>query len=99
MCRKTLEGVCAEHGFRERNLSGSLRAMKEAGAIESRLFEWADALRISGNEAAHGAELTTTAEDASDIIDFTSALMEYIFTFRDRFEHFKARRTARAATP
>ena len=95
MCRKTLEGVCAEHGFRERSLASSLRAMKEAGAIEARLFEWADALRISGNEAAHGVELTTTAEDASDILDFTNALIEYIFTFRDRFEQFKARRDSR----
>lgn len=100
MCRKTLEGVCAEHGFRERSLAASLLAMKEKGAIESRLFEWADALRISGNEAAHGVELSTTAEDAGDILDFTNALIEYLFTFRDRFDQFKARRTRRAdATP
>jgi hypothetical protein len=102
MCRKTLEGVCAEHGFRERSLATSLLAMKETGAIENRLYEWADALRISGNEAAHGVELSTTAEDASDILDFTSALIEYLFTFRDRFEQFKARRSGRvekAQTP
>jgi hypothetical protein len=95
MCRKTLEGVCAEHGVQERNLAASLRAMKDSGAIENRLFEWADALRISGNEAAHSVELTTTPEDARDLLDFTTALIEYLFTFRDRFEQFKARRTAR----
>lgn len=96
MCRKTLEGVCAEHGFRERTLAESLRKMRDAGSIEARLFDWADALRISGNEAAHGVELTVNAQDASDIIDFTQALIEYVFTFRDRFEQFKARRLNRA---
>lgn len=95
MCRKAMEGICEEHGFRERNLALSLKAMKESGAIESRLYEWADALRISGNEAAHGVDLTINGEDAADILDFTTALTEYLFTFRDRFEQFKARREER----
>ena len=98
MCRKALEGLCAEHGFAERSLSASLKAMRDAGQIESRLFEWADALRISGNEAAHGVSVSVSAQDASDIIDFTNALMEYVFTFRDRFDAFKARRQHQTET-
>jgi len=47
---------------------------------------------LLGNVAAHGVELGTTAEDAGDILDFTNALIEYVFTFRDRFDQFKARR-------
>ena len=97
MCRKTLEGICAEHGVSERTLSRSLAAMKEQGVIESRLYEWAEALRISGNEAAHDVGVALSAQDASDIVDFTHALIEYVFTFRDRFKAFKERRAAGAS--
>jgi hypothetical protein len=53
MCRKTLEGVCSEHGVKSGTLAAQLKKLKENGVIEGRLFEWADALRTIGNEAAH----------------------------------------------
>ena len=63
--------------------------MKEKGIIENRLFEWADALRISGNEAAHGVNSNISSQDAKDILEFTHALLEYVFTFQEKFEEFK----------
>ncbi|WP_337289055.1 DUF4145 domain-containing protein [Candidatus Methylomirabilis sp.] len=98
MCRKTLEGICAEHGVNERTLLDSLKQLKDQGVIENRLFEWADALRIVGNEAAHDVTVLVSAQDAKDLTDFTNALLEYTFTFRDKFEQFKKRR-ARSAQP
>lgn len=92
MCRKTLEGICTEHGITGNNLVKNLKELKDKGIIESRLYEWADALRISGNEAAHDVRVTVSYEDAKDVLEFTNALLEYIFTFRDRFEQFKQRR-------
>lgn len=38
MCRKALEGLCEAHGAKERNLSASLKKLKENGTIEARLF-------------------------------------------------------------
>ena len=38
------------------------------------------------------------ADDARDILEFTNALLEYVFTFRDRFEAFKIRREQRLVT-
>jgi hypothetical protein len=98
MCRKTLEGICAEHGVTGQNLVSALRQLKDQGIIENRLYEWADALRISGNEAAHDVNVTIAAEDARDILEFTNALLEYVFTFRDKFEAFKQRRSSRPRT-
>jgi hypothetical protein len=95
MCRKTLEGLCAEHNVTGKNLVQALRELKEQNIIEQRLYEWADALRISGNEAAHDVSVTVTAEDARDILEFTNALLEYVFTFRDKFEAFKERQAQR----
>ena len=92
MCRKTLEGICKENNIAESNLANSLRRMKELSIIDSNLFDWADALRISGNEAAHGVEISFTREDAQDVLEFTRALLEYTFTFRKKFESFQTRR-------
>jgi hypothetical protein len=64
------------------------------GHIEGRLLEWAEALRNFGNEAAHDVGVTISAQDAKDIMTFTEALIEYVFTYRDQFERFKKRRTA-----
>ena len=92
MCRKTLEGIAEEHKITVRNLASALKEMRDKGIIESRLYEWADALRISGNEAAHGVSITISPQDAKDILEFTNALLEYVFTFQDRFQQFKKRR-------
>lgn len=92
MCRKTLEGLCAEHEVKERNLSASLKKLKDIGVIEIRLFEWAEALRTLGNEAAHGVTSVISPQDAKDILGFTEAISEYLFTYKDQFERFKKRR-------
>jgi hypothetical protein len=97
MCRKALEGVCGAHGVNERNLGGALRKMKEQGLIDERLFEWSDTLRVAGNEAAHGVGAATSEADARDILEFTNAILDYLFSYRDRFEKFKKRRTRNAA--
>lgn len=92
MCRKALEALIAEHKVSARNLSEALKAMRDQGLIEQRLYEWADALRLTGNQAAHDVAENISREDARDVLDFTSAIIEYVFTFRDRFEVFKERR-------
>jgi hypothetical protein len=95
MCRKALEGLCAEHGVKEPNLSRSLKKLKEKQIIEEKLFEWAEALRTMGNEAAHGVECTISREDCQDTLDFTEALVQYVFTYQDQFKRFKDRREKR----
>jgi hypothetical protein len=94
MCRKTLKGICAAHGVNERNLMSSLKKMKDQGLIDDRLFEWSDTLRVAGNEAAHGVGVTISEADARDILEFTNAILDYLFSYRDRFEQFKKRRAS-----
>jgi Domain of unknown function (DUF4145) len=98
MCRKTLEGICHAHSVTERNLAKSLEKLRDNGVIDARLFDWADALRLFGNDAAHDVNVTIGASDARDILDFTRALVEYVFTFHERFLAFQARRQAGAAS-
>jgi hypothetical protein len=97
MCRRTLEGICDSHGIVAGNLDGKLKKLRDDGVIEKRLFEWADSLRLVGNEAAHDVAAEVPKEDARDLLDFTRALVEYIFTFTENFKKFTERRAARRA--
>ncbi len=98
MCRKTLEGIADENKISARNLAIALKEMRDKGIIENRLYEWADALRISGNEAAHGVNTQISHQDAKDILEFTHALLEYVFTFQEKFEQFKNRQQSHRKT-
>lgn len=91
MCRKTLEGLCDAHGAKAGTLSKRLAKLQREGVIEARLFEWAEALRISGNEAAHGVDSQISGPDCEAILEFTEALAQYVFTYRDKFENFQRR--------
>jgi hypothetical protein len=97
MCRRTLEAICAHHGVVQGSLDGKLKKLRDDGIIEQRLFEWADSLRSVGNEAAHDVAIEVSKEDSRDLLDFTRALVEYIFTFTENFKKFKERRAARTS--
>jgi len=99
MCRKTLEGVCAQHAVDGRSLQEKLAKLRDMGIIEGRLYQWAEELRLAGNEAAHDVNVNVSPQDASDAVEFTRALLEYAYTFQHRFEKFKKRRAAAKAQP
>lgn len=97
MCRKILEGICEENKIQVRNLAHSLKELKDKGIIENRLYEWADALRLLGNEAAHGVNTQISHQDAKDILEFTHALLEYVFTFQEKYKQFMGRRQSQGS--
>lgn len=47
---------------------------------------------MTGNEAAHGVGVVSSAQDARDALDFTLGIIDHLFSYRDQFEKFKARR-------
>jgi hypothetical protein len=92
MCRRTLEGFCLLKGVEERSLEKSIKRLKEEGLINDQLFEWANQLRLAGNEAAHNIEGEFSSIDAKDILDFTIAILDFTYSFKDKFDRFKERR-------
>ena len=92
MARKTLEGICADMKVQDRSLVKSLKNLKDKDLIDERLLEWANELRLSGNEAAHDVQVTISEADAKDILDLTAAILDYLYSFKNKFESFKARR-------
>lgn len=74
MVRRTLEGVCADQGVTRRQpLVASLRELHQQGRIEGRLLEWAEALRVLGNQGAHYTGVQVSREDATDALVLAEA--------------------------
>lgn len=92
MCRRTLEGFCAELGVKKRNLASSLAALGEEGHIDGSMAAWANALRVAGNEAAHDASHNISRIDSQNLLEFTEAILDYIYVFKRKFEAFQQRR-------
>lgn len=94
MCRRAIEGFCQLQGVSENNLQKAIQKLKENNIINDQIFEWANELRISGNEAAHKISSTFSNADAKDILDFTIAILDYSYSFQEKFKKFKQRRNA-----
>lgn len=86
MARRGVEAICAEHGQVSGNLASKLTALKEAGTIDERLHDWSAVVSILGNSGAHDLDQTLTREDADDAISFLEALVNYLYTFKLRYE-------------
>ena len=96
MCRRTLESVCHHHVANMRTLQHGIEELGRQKIIDGKLVEWADALRRDGNLAAHDPTSKVEQQDASDLVDFTQALLEYVFILEQKFQAFKERRAGGA---
>ena len=92
MCRKTIECICHDKKAKGKDLFEQLKYLKDESVIEHNLYDWANALRLLGNDAVHEAEMTFSKQDSVDVIEFTDALLGYVYTFKEKFNKFQARR-------
>jgi hypothetical protein len=78
-----------------RDLGLRLVWLFDHGKLPSDLRELAKCVREDANDAAHVGNLTK--EDAEDLLDFTTALLERLITEPKKLELAEARRKARRA--
>ncbi|MFE2934462.1 DUF4145 domain-containing protein [Streptomyces sp. NPDC059278] len=98
MVRRTLEGMCAEQGTTPKKpLFQGLKELRDSGRIEGRLFDWAQALRVIGNQGAHFSTAVVTREDAEDALALAEALLDYVYVFTARYADFEQRQASRPA--
>ncbi len=95
MCGRAIEAVCKEHGSKKWRLAQGLNELKDNGIIDGRLFEWGEALRDRRNIGAHATDEDISREDASDVLDFTTAICEYVYVLTQKYEEFKKREKKR----
>ncbi|MFK0288789.1 DUF4145 domain-containing protein [Streptomyces sp. NPDC090499] len=93
MVRRTLEGMCVDQGTRKKALFDALGELRDADKIEGRLFDWAQALRVLGNQGAHFSKDAVSREDARDALDLAEALLDYIYVFTAKYAEFQLRRS------
>jgi Domain of unknown function (DUF4145) len=94
LSRRVVEGIAEDRNATGRNLKAKLTSMKNSGEIDGRLADWADALRLVGNDAAHRLDKQTSFADASDALVFAEALADYVYTYRARYDEFVRRQPA-----
>lgn len=94
MCGRALEGICKHHKTSAKTLAGGLKELKEKSIIDERLFLWSEELRKHRNIGAHAGTEKVSKEDALDLIDFVSAICDYVFVLNVRFDSFMSRRKA-----
>jgi hypothetical protein len=100
MCRRTLEGICVHYEARGSSLYERLKYLRDKGTIDARIYDWSDSvLRSLGNDAAHNIDEVISAEDAEAALEFTKAIIEYLFVFSAAFERFKERRKKGVSEP
>jgi hypothetical protein len=97
MCGRALEGICSHHQTSAKTLAAGLKELKEKNIIDERLFLWSEELRKHRNIGAHASTEKVSREDALDLIDFVTAICDYVFVLNERFDTFMRRK--KPATP
>lgn len=93
LCGKALERLIKEKSGANMIAKG-LADLKAKGVIDERLFNWAEALRRERNIGAHASDQETTKENAQDVIDFTIAIFDYVYTLSEKYEKYVARKAS-----
>ena len=80
MFRKTLD-TGLKHKFPdfEGTLAQRIKKARESGELTASLADWADKIRLDGNQAAHD-EMPFTKKDAETLKVFTNLVLQYLFT-------------------
>jgi len=94
LCGRALEHLIKEK-VGDYMIAKGIAELKAKGIIDQRLFEWAEALRKERNIGAHASEENTTKENAEDIIDFTIAIFDYVYTLSKKYEKYIDRKSTR----
>jgi hypothetical protein len=91
LCGKALERFVKER-VPSRVLADGLASLKADGTIDERLYQWATILREERNIGAHASDEDVTKENAQDVLDFTVAIFEYVYTLSEKYAAFLARK-------
>jgi hypothetical protein len=94
LCGRALERL-AKAKAPGKTLAEGLAELKAQGVIDERLFQWASALRKERNLGAHAADEEITRENAQDVLAFTVAIFEYVYTLSEKYAEFMARKAAK----
>ncbi len=91
LCGRALERLIKEK-VGDLMIAKGIAQLRDKGLIDQRLFDWAEALRNERNIGAHASPSDTTKEDAQDVVDFTIAIFDYVYTLSEKYDKYRARK-------
>ncbi|WP_205622039.1 DUF4145 domain-containing protein [Arenibacter certesii] len=92
MCRKGIEAICIDKGEIKGNLANKLKNLNTKGILENTLYNWANELRLIGNNGAHSHDQIVNQQDAKEAIDFFDAFITYLYHLVYQYEELIKRR-------
>jgi hypothetical protein len=96
MAGRALEGIVWHFGTDRAYLGPGIKELHSKGVIDARLAAWAEALQKARNLSAHASGERVSKEDAEDLLDFVSAICEYVFVLTLQFDDYMKRHGAAA---
>jgi len=93
MAGRALEGVVRHFGTEKTYLGPGIKALHAKGIIDARLADWAGALQKARNLSAHASGERVSKRDAEDLLDFVSAICEYVFVLTRKFDDYMKRQS------
>ncbi len=91
MVGRALEAVCRDYDPTTKTIHEGLKRMLTNGAISQEISDWANALRVIRNVAAHATTASVSRQDAVEALDFLQSILEILYDLRPRFMKMKAR--------
>lgn len=83
-CRHIIETACKELAGTDRdNLAALIRRLVDSEKLPKIMAEWADTIRVLGNEAIHGSSPVDSAT-AHELMNFTQIFLELLYTYPAR---------------
>lgn len=92
MCRKGIEAICIDKGEIKGNLATKLKNLNSNGILENTLYNWANELRLIGNDGAHSHGQIVNQQDAKEAIDFFNALITFLYHLANQYTELIKRR-------
>ncbi|MFM9329085.1 DUF4145 domain-containing protein [Paenibacillus mesotrionivorans] len=92
MCGRAIEAICKDNQTKSSNIAAGLKELLEKQIIDSKIYQWAEALRLHRNIGAHANDEVISKEDAQDLLDFTKAICDYIYLLTEKFKTFMERK-------
>lgn len=87
--RRTLEIICKEQGEIKGDLITKVKNLADKGILPSVLKDVSHILRIFGNAAAHGDDISFTKTQIEHLIEFTETIIDYIYILPKKLEKLK----------
>ncbi len=98
MARSVIESVAKDNDIDQGNLYQKIDKLHEKGLIEEFAKETAHAIRVFGNDMAHGDFSVPVDEvDADGILDFMDLILHSVYQSRAKLQRLKDAAAARTA--